>query len=498
MRLDTSASEGNGIVQPWMSPEPQRDPQHTWKTDWKYMTLDEKIAAIEKEADENDITRPQGYTVSFHYNSKIEGHHFGRQHPMKPWRLTLTKQLVIGYGLQYAMDVYDSLPATTTEMQEFHSGDYLDFLKAVTPENMNDYDDEQRRYNFGDDCPVFDGMWDYCSIYTGATIDAARKLVSGQSDIAINWSGGLHHAKKRMASGFCYVNDIVIAIQELLPFHPRVLYIDIDVHHGDGVQEAFHSTDRVLTLSYHKYDKEEFFPGTGALDETGPVDLDQPGAHCSLNVPLKDGINDQQYQALFANTCGPVIETYNPTAIVLQCGADSLGGDRLGKFNLNIQAHGSCVEFVKAKCHDRKLLLVGGGGYTPRNVARTWCHETALCVGAKLNESLPPHIPYRQAFMGPLNGDGKLYPHWGEEKHKNEHDDEYLNNIVEKIAEQLKYIKGAPSVGMEYIPPGIPELREDLNKEWREMDDIKKEAAPMDFERKRRERNVGIRNEHRF
>jgi len=127
-------------------------------------------------------------------------------------------------------------------------------------------------------------------MYTGASLDGAMKLNKNCCDIAINWSGGLHHAKKFEASGFCYVNDIVIAILELLKYHPRVLYIDIDVHHGDGVQEAFYLTDRVMTVSFHKYGN-WFFPGTGDMYEIG-ADL---GRYYSVNVPLKEGIDDFSY-----------------------------------------------------------------------------------------------------------------------------------------------------------------------------------------------------------
>ena len=135
-----------------------------------------------------------------------------------------------------------------------------------------------------EDCPVFDGMWDYFRLYSGASLDAVRNLTSGHSDIAINWSGGLHHAHKSSAAGFCYINDIVLSIQGLLWTNPRVLYIDIDVHHGDGVEEAFFSTDRVLTLSFHKYG-DHFFPGTGAMDDIGPARSQErwssPQSECS-------------------------------------------------------------------------------------------------------------------------------------------------------------------------------------------------------------------------
>ena len=125
-------------------------------------------------------------------------------------------------------------------------------------------------------------------------MEGAAMLNNSQCDIAINWSGGLHHAKKFEASGFCYVNDIVIGILELLKVHPRVLYIDIDIHHGDGVQDAFYLTDRVMTVSFHKYGN-YFFPGTGDMYEVGA----ESGRYYSLNVPLKEGVDDENYEFIF-------------------------------------------------------------------------------------------------------------------------------------------------------------------------------------------------------
>ena len=339
-------------------------------------------------------------------------------------------------------------------------------------------------------------MWDYFRLYSGASLDAVRNLTSGQSDIAINWSGGLHHAHKSSAAGFCYINDIVLAIQSLLWTNPRVLYIDIDVHHGDGVEEAFFSTDRVLTLSFHKYG-DHFFPGTGAMEDIGPRDPKNPGAHHSLNVPLKDGINDEQWKRLFSETVNKVVAVYDPSAIVLQCGADSLGGDRLGSFNLNIKAHGSCVELVKSLCHNRKLLIIGGGGYTPRNVARCWTHETAICVGAKLKNTIPAHVPYRQAFSGQNNGNGELYPEFDnasytQKFHENLNTDEYLQSLVANIHEQLRYIQGAPSVQMQHIPNDYLKVREE---EDRKIKDEEEDQDMNDYLRQQKEKNVGGRDE---
>jgi histone deacetylase 1/2 len=145
--------------------------------------------------------------------------------------------------------------------------------------------------------------------------EGAARLSRDKCDIAINWAGGLHHAKKAEASGFCYINglslssfpihslwphlysDIVLGILELLRYHPRVLYVDIDVHHGDGVEEAFYTTDRVMTASFHKYG--EFFPGTGDLKDIGY----NKGRNYSVNVPLRDGINDENYKSVFEPVC---------------------------------------------------------------------------------------------------------------------------------------------------------------------------------------------------
>merc|ERR1719245_2746422 len=217
------------------------------------------------------------------------------------------------------MQVYRPYIASGPDMNRFHSEEYIEFLAKVSPSNIQQFSKSLTHYNVGAaDCPVFDGLYDFCARYTGASLDAAEKLVNDQADIAINWSGGLHHAKKFEASGFCYVNDIVVAILELLKYHPRVLYIDIDIHHGDGVQEAFYLTDRVMTCSFHKYG--DFFPGTGAITDLGA----KKGKYYSVNFPLKEGMDDASYQSVFEPVIEKIMVVYKPTAVVLQCGADSL------------------------------------------------------------------------------------------------------------------------------------------------------------------------------
>ena len=304
-------------------------------------------------------------------------------------------------------------------MARFHSEEYIEFLQRVTPQNIQGFTKSLTHFNVGDDCPVFDGLYDFCARYTGASMEGAAKLNNDQCDIAINWAGGLHHAKKFEASGFCYVNDIVIGILELLKVFPRVLYIDIDIHHGDGVQEAFYLTDRVMTVSFHKYGN-YFFPGTGDMYEIGA----EVGRYYSVNVPLKEGMDDASYETVFKPVIRYVVDYYQPSAIVLQCGADSLAHDRLGCFNLSTKGHGECVDFVKK--FNIPLMVLGGGGYTVRNVARCWAYETSICVDQDLSNELPFGTEYFEYF----SPDFMLHPETNP-RQENANSRAYLESIVE-------------------------------------------------------------------
>lgn len=327
--------------------------------------------------------------------------------------------------------------ATQEEMTKYHSDEYIRFLRSIRPDNMTEYNKQMQKFNVGEDCPVFDGLYEFCQLSAGGSVAGAVKLNKQACDVAVNWSGGLHHAKKSEASGFCYVNDIVLAILELLKYHQRVLYIDIDIHHGDGVEEAFYTTDRVMTVSFHKYG--EYFPGTGDLRDIGAG----KGKYYATNFPLRDGIDDDAYEQIFQPLISKVMEMFQPSAVVLQCGADSLTGDRLGCFNLTLKGHGKCVEFIKK--YNLPLLLVGGGGYTIRNVARCWTHETAVA----LNTEIPNELPYNDYFeyFGP---DFKL--HISPSNMANQNSTEYLDKIKTRLFENLRMLPHAPGVQMAPIP----------------------------------------------
>jgi histone deacetylase 1/2 len=232
-------------------------------------------------------------------------------------------------------------------------------------------------------------MYDYCKTYAAGSLLAAESIACGHSDIAINWAGGLHHAKKCEASGFCYVNDCVLAILELLKTFTRVLYIDIDCHHGDGVEEAFLLTDRVMTVSFHKYG--HFFPGTGSINDIGV----ESGKYYSVNYPLDEGVDNATYLYAFKAVMSEIRMRFKPDAIFLQCGADSLSSDRLGMFNLSVKGHGECVKYIRS--WGVPLILSGGGGYTLRNVPRCWVYETSVACGIDIKNEMPEH-KYRDYF----------------------------------------------------------------------------------------------------
>lgn len=387
--------------------------------------------------------------VSYFYQSDVGLFYYGPGHPMKPHRIRMAHQLILAYGLYRKMEVYRPKPATDMMMASFHSDEYISFLKKINPDNIKQFSSQVQKHNMGEftDCPIFDGIHEFSTISSGCSIDGAVKLNHGLTDIAINWSGGLHHAKKSEASGFCYVNDIVLAILELLKYNPRVLYIDIDVHHGDGVEEAFYTTDRVMTVSFHKYG--DFFPGTGDIKDVGT----KAGKYYSVNVPLQEGIDDASYESIFKPVVDKVMEMYRPTAVVLQCGADSLTGDRLGCFNLTLHGHAKCVEHVKS--FNLPMLVVGGGGYTVRNVARCWTYETSVLIGT----AIPNELPYND-FYEYYAPDFKLHLTPTNAENTNKRD--MLDSITQRILSNLQNLQGAPSVQFSTIPPDTM-IRQECN-----------------------------------
>jgi len=388
--------------------------------------------------------------VAYFYDPEIGNFYYGQGHPMKPHRMRMAHDLLQSYGMLEQMEVYRPEMATEEDMTKFHTDDYVEFLRLVTPDNQHEHLRQLKRFNVGEDCPVFDGLYQFCQMYTGGSMGGAVRLNHGLNDIAVNWSGGLHHGKKCEASGFCYINDIVLAILELLKYHQRVLYIDIDIHHGDGVEEAFYTTDRVMTCSFHKFG--DYFPGTGSIQDIGH----EQGKYYSLNVPLRDGVDDESFEHLFKTIIAKVMEMYQPEAIVFQGGADSLSGDRLGCFNLSIKGHAECLKFVKK--FGVPLLVLGGGGYTIRNVARCWAYETGCLLDEELENDLPDTKYYE--YYGPTY-QLQIMP----SNMENQNSLDMIEKIIAKTLENLALIKPPSGISMGTRPPDAMEVDREVKED---------------------------------
>ena len=349
-------------------------------------------------------------------------------------------------------------------MTRYHSDNYIGFLREATPKSLTPF--QCNSFCIGEDCPLFPGVYDFCQLSAGGSICGAQKLNSGAYDVAVNWAGGLHHARRGEASGFCYVNDIVLGILELLKVHERVLYVDIDIHHGDGVEEAFYGTPRVMTLSFHKYGN--YFPYSGAIDDIGVG----PGKYHAVNFPLQDGITDAAYETIFKPVVQSIMDRYKPGAVVLQCGADSLSGDRLGTFNMTLGGHGACAEFIRS--FNLPTLVVGGGGYTVRNVARCWCNETAIMLGEKLPDDLP-YTEYLEYFTPDFHL--QIQPTPGVVDFNTP---EYLNTMRARILDNLRYAEGTPQISMNPQGHGEGKDDEDVDLEAEENPEIRMSQKQRD------------------
>ncbi|KAK8801395.1 hypothetical protein WA171_004538 [Blastocystis sp. BT1] len=408
--------------------------------------------------------------IAYYYDPEIGNYNYGKHHCWKPHRVRIVHHLLVAYDICKEMEMFKPTLIDYKDIMRFHSDDYVNFLRVINPDNASSMIKQQIQFNVGDDSPVFDGLFDYIRSYCSGSIGGACRLNEGISDIVVNWSGGLHHAKKSEASGFCYVNDIVLAILELLKKYTRVLYIDIDIHHGDGVEEAFYTTNRVMTVSFHKFG--DFFPGTGDVSDIGYGE----GKGYSLNFPLRAGIDDTSFVAIFKPVIAKVMERYQPEAIVLQCGADSLSGDRLGCFNLSLKGHAECVNFVRS--FNVPTLVLGGGGYTVRNVSRCWTYETSIILGKEIKNELP-FTDYLEYF-GP-DYSLQITP----SNMENMNTQAYLDEHLQKLLHQLQTLEAVPGLQIESsVNPKTPDrvkMEKPEEGDPDEHDEVLKKEAPGEF-----------------
>ena len=320
--------------------------------------------------------------TAFIYSDKFAGFDYGPSHPLKPYRLKLTYELIKAYGLLSIPNAQyiEAEMADEADLFLFHTQEYIGFLKASN-EGGSEYGADQFGLGPGDN-PVFRGLYDWSRLVTGASLQAARLVDRGEAEIAFNIAGGLHHAAASRASGFCYINDPVIVIKWLLNQGRKVAYIDIDVHHGDGVQEAFYATDKVLTISIHETGR-QLFPGTGFVDETGKG----AGKGYSVNVPMPAYADDDLFLYAFNEVVPPLIDKYKPDIVVSQLGVDTFRTDPIA--HLNCTTNGFCAVLGRIREIAPRWVALGGGGYDIANVAKAWTLAWSIMNDVTLPNELP-------------------------------------------------------------------------------------------------------------
>jgi len=322
---------------------------------------------------------------AFIYSSELEKYHYPPEHPFNVDRAKRVRQILNSMGLLSGDGRCEvpPEPADRITLKKFHSARYLHALKTAS---KGKWDAEALDMGIGTgDCPVFDGLYEYAVLACGATITGAKLILSGSADIAFNPSGGFHHAGPEKASGFCYINDVALACQLFAEQGKKVLYLDVDVHHGDGVAYAFYDRSDVMTISFHQNPR-TLFPGTGFENEIG---TGQGKGYC-VNVPLPVGTFDEAYMKAFNSIAPPLITAFNPDVTVLQLGTDALAGDPLANLYLTNNVY---VDVIDSLLSFREpILATGGGGYNVDNTVRAWALAWAVLSGADVSQDKNPAV----------------------------------------------------------------------------------------------------------
>jgi len=304
---------------------------------------------------------------------------YGDYHPLKMYRLYLTQKLQEFKGLLSKVEILNAKLPDLEIVKKFHDEEYLKVLELADEGIFKEY---MIYYGLGTgDCPVVPGIYSASLLAAGASQTVAEYVIKTNGR-AFNMAGGLHHAMRDRASGFCYINDPVVAIYTLLNSFDRVLYLDIDAHHGDGVQSAFYNDDRVFNISTHESGK-YLFPGTGFEYEIGSG----KGEGYTLNVPFPPNSGDDVYIEAFNEVIKPAVLKFSPDVIVLQSGADALKGDPLTHWRLTTHSYIHVYDFVISL--NVPIVALGGGGYNIGNVCRLWTILLAKLLGEDIDDEIP-------------------------------------------------------------------------------------------------------------
>ncbi|HEX9697518.1 MAG TPA: acetoin utilization protein AcuC [Actinomycetota bacterium] len=325
--------------------------------------------------------------VAIVWDDQLAAYDFGPQHPLKPVRVKLTVELSRAYGILDLPNVavHTPVPATREQLEMIHDPSYIDAVEQISATAERAFANYGWGIGMGDN-PAFRGMHEASALVAGASLTGARLVHDGAVEHVFNPAGGLHHAMRDRASGFCIYDDPAIAIEWLLRSgHERIAYVDVDVHHGDGVQAAFYDDPRVMTISLHE-SGEFLFPGTGFPSETGADGT-------SVNVALPPMTGDDAYREAFDEIVPPLVEAFRPSILVTQLGCDTHATDPLAHLALTTRTY----RHVAAAFHDLahrlaggRWLAVGGGGYQIYTVVpRAWTLYAAELAGVELDPAIP-------------------------------------------------------------------------------------------------------------
>jgi acetoin utilization protein AcuC len=328
------------------------------------------------------VTLP-GRRAIFIHSPELEKYSYPPDCPFKTERATQLRRLLFTMGLLSGDGIGEAapMPADRKALKRFHTARYLHALRNAA---KGRWEPSALYMGIGtQDCPIFPDMYDYAVLATGATLLGVERVLSGQADVTFNPSGGFHHAGPEMAAGFCYINDNAIACDVLAEAGKHVLYLDVDVHYGDGVAQAFYNRSDVMTISLHENPK-TLFPGTGFEDEIG----EGKGTGYCVNLPLPVGTYDKAYLFAFDSVVMPLTKAFDPDVIVLELGADTLAGDPLAHLHLT---NNTFVEIINRVLRFGKpICATGGGGYHVENTVRAWALAWTALIGANDSLSMNP------------------------------------------------------------------------------------------------------------
>jgi acetoin utilization protein AcuC len=307
---------------------------------------------------------------------------FGPQHPLRPERVLGTYENIRKLGLESRPNVREvpSRPATEAEICAVHDLEFVEIVRGIDEGSVEKWAGLEYGLGTPDD-PIFDGMHEASAAVCGASVVAAELVAHGEAEHTFNPAGGLHHARRREASGFCIYDDPAAAIAKVLELHPdwRVMYVDVDVHHGDGVQWIFYDEPRVLTVSFHQSGR-YLYPGTGFTNETGEAGAKGTAA----NVPLLPLTGNDDYLWALERVVPTLAQAFRPHVIVTQLGADTHHGDPLANLGLTMSAYPSIARVLHRAVHEfcsGRWVATGGGGYQADTIVpRVWTiHFAEMC-----------------------------------------------------------------------------------------------------------------------